>query len=118
MASEPETGLDVAICLGWADKQLRLPIKVAPGSSIAAALAQAEAQLNAFDPQWRDYSIAVFGKRAATDTPVQQGDQIELLRDLLLDPKLARQRRVELKRRAQGRSAWRRNSRSQQVQNH
>jgi putative ubiquitin-RnfH superfamily antitoxin RatB of RatAB toxin-antitoxin module len=43
-------------------------------------------------------SFAVFGRRATTATPLHDGDRVELLRPLLVDPKEARHRRVAKKR--------------------
>lgn len=40
-------------------------------------------------------AYAVFGNVASLDTPVQDGDRVELLRPLQADPKDARRRRAE-----------------------
>ncbi|MCY3623239.1 MAG: RnfH family protein [Gammaproteobacteria bacterium] len=39
---------------------------------------------------------AIFGKAVTGDRVLEEGDRIELLRDLLIDPKEARRRRAEL----------------------
>lgn len=39
---------------------------------------------------------AIFGKAVTGDRVLEEGDRIELLRDLLVDPKDARRRRAEL----------------------
>ena len=43
-------------------------------------------------------AFAVFGQRVERDTPLQDGDRLELLRPLEADPKLARRQRVESQR--------------------
>lgn len=45
------------------------------------------------DPETAAYSI--FGVRAGADSPLREGDRIELLRPLQADPKDARRRRAE-----------------------
>lgn len=40
-------------------------------------------------------AYAIHGQRAAADTPLRDGDRVELLRPLVADPKLARRRRAE-----------------------
>lgn len=40
-------------------------------------------------------SLAVFGVAARGDTPLREGDRIELLRPLAMDPKQARRLRAE-----------------------
>lgn len=42
---------------------------------------------------------AIHGQRAPADAPLHDGDRVELLRPLRADPKEARRRRVEEKRR-------------------
>ena len=39
--------------------------------------------------------MAVFGRRVGDDTLLQEGDRLELLRPLTIDPKQARRRRAE-----------------------
>jgi putative ubiquitin-RnfH superfamily antitoxin RatB of RatAB toxin-antitoxin module len=39
--------------------------------------------------------LAVFGQAAAPQTPLHDGDRVEILRPLLADPKQARRRRAE-----------------------
>lgn len=48
------------------------------------------------DPEVTAY--AVFGQRVAGDATLKDGDRIELLRPLLADPKVARRRRAEERR--------------------
>jgi putative ubiquitin-RnfH superfamily antitoxin RatB of RatAB toxin-antitoxin module len=42
--------------------------------------------------------LAVFGRAVGLDSPLHDGDRIELLRPLLLDPKEARRRRAGARR--------------------
>jgi uncharacterized protein len=42
--------------------------------------------------------LAVFGRAVGLDTPLHDGDRIELLRPLVMDPKEARRRRAGARR--------------------
>lgn|SRR5690606_1542458 len=44
-------------------------------------------------------AASVFGQARRPDEPLFEGDRIELVEGLRIDPKLARQRRVEVRRR-------------------
>jgi uncharacterized protein len=101
----------VTICLGFAHQQAIIEQEAPDGATVEQVLALASAPLDAFDASWRDYSYAIFGKAVQGTQRVSNADQLELLRPLIADPNLARQRRVEAKRKQLGRNAWRRNSR-------
>lgn len=58
------------------------------GATVAEALAAA-----AFDGD-PPAAVAVFGEAVDADRPLADGDRVELLRPLLLDPKEARRRRA------------------------
>jgi len=51
--------------------------------------------------------IAIFGRRRGPDEVLHEGDRIEVLGPLLVDPKEARQRRVASRRAAAPRDKWR-----------
>ncbi len=55
-----------------------------------------------------DVMTAVFGRRVAADARVRDGDRIELLGPLRVDPKVARMRRVAHKRAASPGGKWNR----------
>ena len=54
-----------------------------------------------------ELGVAVFGRRRSPEERLHDGDRIELLGRLLIDPKEARQRRVAHRRAAGGRDRWR-----------
>lgn len=51
-------------------------------------------------------AIAVFGRHEGLTCPLEAGDRIELLAPLTVDPKVARQRRAEHRRRESGELRW------------
>jgi putative ubiquitin-RnfH superfamily antitoxin RatB of RatAB toxin-antitoxin module len=66
-------------------------IRAAPGGS-AAAKPQAWGSTSALDRAAIGY--AIFGQRARADTPLRDGDRVELTRPLVADPKDARRQRA------------------------
>lgn len=82
-------------------------LRVPSGSTLAQAVGYAvEASLLPSDVL-EHCVAAIFGKARAPDHPVREADRIELLGELLVDPKLSRQRRVQVRRQAAARDMWR-----------
>lgn len=72
------------------ERSLQLP----DGSTLAYALDQAgwnTASGNAQAPRWS--SSGIWGRKAAPDTVLRDGDRVELYRELRVDPKVARRER-------------------------
>jgi putative ubiquitin-RnfH superfamily antitoxin RatB of RatAB toxin-antitoxin module len=70
-----------------------LDVHVGPGAVVADAIALSGlvARLN-LDPARLSY--AIHGQRATPDTPLRDGDRVELLRSLIADPKSIRRARA------------------------
>lgn len=68
-------------------------VHVGPGAVVADAVALCGliARLG-LDPSRLSY--AIHGQRAAADTPLREGDRVELLRPLVADPKTTRRTRA------------------------
>ena len=87
-----------------ARRALSLPLGATVGDAVAAAGEPTlAAQLAA-----GELRAAVFGLHRGADAPLHEGDRVELLGPLIVDPKVARQRRVEKNRAAAPRDRWRR----------
>lgn len=72
----------------------RWPLRLPAGATVADALAAAD--IAAVVPGWvaDPAGLAVFGQAVALETPLRDGDRVEVLRPLLADPKQARRRRA------------------------
>ena len=101
-------------------------LRLAPGSRVADALVgllspaelnrlQAIDELAAADWAQAELTAAIFGQRARTGDLLRAHDRIELLPGLQVDPKLARQRRAEHRRREKGERRWAPDRRPQSV---
>jgi putative ubiquitin-RnfH superfamily antitoxin RatB of RatAB toxin-antitoxin module len=77
-------------------KAWRLPLDLAPGTTVGALLAR----LPGLVPHWPSAAFApaataVFGREVFADVALADGERLELLRALPTDPKRARRARAE-----------------------
>ncbi|MBN9429928.1 MAG: RnfH family protein [Burkholderiales bacterium] len=85
----------------------RLPLQLPSGATLADALARLQGSEPGRALEEGRLKAAVFGRLLVPSTPLHDGDRIELLGELSVDPKIARQRRVAKKRAEQARDKWR-----------
>jgi putative ubiquitin-RnfH superfamily antitoxin RatB of RatAB toxin-antitoxin module len=109
-----EAPLSVEVCWIGVEPPLRVALTVAAGCTVAQAMAAsgiaaAIANLAPAAPgagPLDALAITVFGRAAAPGDPLRDGDRIELLPPLTVDPMVARQRRAEHRRREAGERRW------------
>jgi len=82
------TTIRVEVIRAWSRRHDSRPLVLPAGATVADALAAA-----AFDGD-PPAAVAVFGETVEVDRLLADGDRVELLRPLLLDPKEARRRRA------------------------
>jgi putative ubiquitin-RnfH superfamily antitoxin RatB of RatAB toxin-antitoxin module len=93
---------------------LRVALEVAPGTTVADALAAsgiaariaAGGRVPAERGPLEGLAIAVLGRPVAPGDRLYDHDRIELLPPLTVDPKVARQRRAEHRRKISGERRW------------
>ncbi|ALN91266.1 RnfH family protein [Lysobacter gummosus] len=81
--------MKVEVVRAWSRRFESVGLELGEGATLAEAVAAAGFQ---DDAQITGY--AVFGVKAAADTRLRDGDRVELLRALQIDPKDARRRRA------------------------
>jgi putative ubiquitin-RnfH superfamily antitoxin RatB of RatAB toxin-antitoxin module len=114
MAERGDVPLSVEVVWIGVDPPLRIGLTLPGGSTVAAALAQGDvaARIRASGPlppgqgPLDGLSVAVFGRPVGPDDPLHDHDRVELLPPLRVDPKVARQRRAEHRRRESGERRW------------
>jgi putative ubiquitin-RnfH superfamily antitoxin RatB of RatAB toxin-antitoxin module len=89
--------VDVEVCYVEATKATRIALTLDAGATVADAITRSGI-VEALALDRAQLSFAIFGRRATADAPLHDGDRVELLRPLLIDPKEARHRRVAKKR--------------------
>jgi len=82
----------VELLRAWPHRFERRQVELPAGSRVAEALSAA-----GWDGDAEVCGYAVYGLRVELNTPLQDGDRIELLRPLQADPKDARRRRAKLR---------------------
>ena len=80
----------VEVIRAWLHRHESREINLPEGATVAAALAAAGWALDA-----EFTGLAVFGVAASEETTLNEGDRVELLRALQVDPKQARRLRAE-----------------------
>jgi len=82
--------MKIELMRAWPRRFEQVTLDVTPGARVSDALAQAgwgeDAEIAGY---------AIFGVRVELDTELHEGDRIELLRPLQIDPKDARRRRAK-----------------------
>lgn len=65
------------------------------GATVAQALADTGWGIGPLDAGPGGLAASVWGRRATPDTPLREGDRLELTRPLRVDPKVARRERFQ-----------------------
>ena len=89
--------LRIEVAYGERTRQRSIPVQVPLGAMAGAALAAALPRLRQEFPEadFASIGLAIWGETVTPETPLADGDRLELLRPLVADPKLARRRRVD-----------------------
>lgn len=105
MAADAPATMRIEVCVADAGHTTRIALTLPPGATLADAIAASgiDRLAERLEPAG-DLVPAVHGRRATPAQPLSDGDRVELLRPLLVDPKLARMRRVQTRRAEQGRT--------------
>ncbi len=80
--------MQVQVVLAWPERALSVVLDLPPGSRVIDAYRASQLQA----PEGERF--AIFGKEVDGERLLQDGERIDLLRQLRLDPKLSRRQRV------------------------
>ena len=85
----------IRVEVAYADPQLQIlrAVDIAAGATVADAIS-ASGVLDEL-PGFVAAGFGIFGRRVGAQTPLHDGDRVELYRPLQLDPKTARRQRAE-----------------------
>ena len=94
--------LRVEVAFALPTEQVLLTVDVPAGATVETAI-RASGVVERCPALDRGVNrVGIFGKLARLDTPLREGDRVEIYRPLTVDPKEARRRRVEERRKARG----------------
>ncbi|MCK8515778.1 RnfH family protein [Methylonatrum kenyense] len=86
--------LEVEVAYALPSRQTLLRIEVAPGTTVAAAIAQSAIQRHHPEIDLAKQAVGIFGEQVPLDRVLEQGDRVEIYRPLLADPKEHRRQRA------------------------
>jgi uncharacterized protein len=86
----------IAVTVAWATPDIEelVPVEVQAGASAGDAI-ERSGLVAVYGIDVAEIGIAIFGRRATLETPLADGDRIELIRALVADPRQARQKRAQ-----------------------
>lgn len=97
MADPTDALLQVYVCYAKASEEFLRPMKVAPGTTIGAAI-EMSGVLEAYpDINLSTQPVGIYAKKKTLDTVLRERDRIEIYRPLVADPKESRRKRAAKK---------------------
>jgi putative ubiquitin-RnfH superfamily antitoxin RatB of RatAB toxin-antitoxin module len=93
----PEPDLAVEIIYALPERVIAASARVRPGATVAEVIEQVRFATLAPEADVGTAPIGIFGRVVSRDTPVRDGDRIEIYRPLIADPKHARRQRSKRK---------------------
>ncbi|MCG5073585.1 RnfH family protein [Paraburkholderia tagetis] len=87
--------LSIDVCYALPDAQTLIGVELAPGSTVRQAIEASGILARHPEIDLTKLKVGVYGKLKPLDTVLADHDRVEIYRPLVVDPKLARQRRVD-----------------------
>lgn len=91
--NEP-SAMKVQVCYAGPDSQNLIDLTVAAGTTVEQAIRQSGMLEKAPEINLSHNQVGIFGKLKPLDTPLREGDRVEIYRPLAVDPKEARRLRA------------------------
>jgi uncharacterized protein len=91
--------LSIDVCYALPDRQTLVSLQLPQGTTLEQAIGASGLLERHPEIDLTKQKVGVFGKLKPLDAVLADHDRVEIYRPLIVDPKLARQRRVEKTRR-------------------
>ena len=85
--------MNVGVCYAEVDRQLWMRLEVPDDSTIAETISLSGVLKLYPEINLDSQKVGIFGKIAALDTPVNDGDRVEIYRQITVDPQTVQRRR-------------------------
>ncbi len=85
--------MNVGVCYAEADRQLWMRLEVPDSSTIEETINLSGVLTLYPEINLASQKVGIFGKIAALDTPVKDGDRVEIYRQITADPQTVQRRR-------------------------
>ncbi|WP_322013919.1 RnfH family protein [Paraburkholderia sp. J12] len=92
--------LSVDVCYALPDGQTLIPVELAPGATVRQAIDASGILRQHPEIDLEKLKVGIYGKIKPLDAVLADHDRVEIYRPLIVDPKAARQRRVDKTRKA------------------
>jgi len=97
--ADSQRELQVQVCYAEPASQILLPLSVPAGTTVKEAISQSGLDQRLAPEELAACKVGIYGKLKTLDTVLRDRDRVEIYRPLQADPKEARRRRAEKKRR-------------------
>ncbi len=86
--------MNVGVCYAEADRQSWLRLEVPDNSTVEQAIKVSGLLTRYPEIDLSKQKVGIFGKLAKLDTIVQEGDRVEIYRQITVDPTMVKRRRL------------------------
>jgi len=86
--------INVEVAYAEPERQLIIPVNVDLGTTIGGAIVQSGMMMEFPELDIENSKVGIFGKASSMETPLKEGDRVEIYRALIADPKEVRRQRA------------------------
>jgi uncharacterized protein len=90
--------LSIDVCYALPDAQTNISVELAPGATVQQAIEASGILAKHPEIDLAALKVGIYGKIKPLDAVLADHDRVEIYRPLIVDPKAARQRRVDKSR--------------------
>jgi hypothetical protein len=87
--------LSIEVCYALAEDQSLIALRLPAGATVGDAIAASRIAERHPEIDTSTAKVGIYGKLQPLDALLADGDRVEIYRPLMVDPKVARQRRVD-----------------------
>lgn len=86
--------MNIGVCYAEAERQLWVRIEVPEGSTVEESIRRSGILRRFPDIDLETQKVGIFGKLVKLNTPLHEGDRVEIYRAITADPKTVKRRQV------------------------
>ena len=95
MSTDHVEYIEVEVAYALPDTQVILPVKVEKGATLEDAIKLSGILHNFLEIDLAVNKVGIFGKLSKLNSPLREGDRVEIYRALIADPKEVRKQRAK-----------------------
>lgn len=98
MADDSLERIEIEVAVAWPELQVLVPLTLTAGATVADAIAASGLESRFPNLEIHPDRLGVFAEKRSLDDELRSGDRVEIYRPLKVDPKEARRKAVEAKK--------------------